>query len=95
MFLIVGDIALKFFVPEGFVGFRSRGVFAAFMPVPEAAVDEDNGFIFGQNNIRFTGQGADVFAEAISGAVQHGADEDFRFRILSPDSRHIPRAAFD
>ena len=26
------------------------------------------------------------------GAVQHGADEHFRLRVLSADSRHIPRA---
>ena len=90
MLRIVGDVALEFLFPEGSVAFRSRGVFTTFVPVPEAAVDEDNGFIFRQNDIRLAGQGADVFPEAVSGAVQHGADKDFGFCIFAAYPRHIP-----
>lgn len=64
-----GNILLKLLFPEGLVAFRGRGVFTAFMTVPETAVDEDNCFIFWQNDIRLAGQGADVFAEAVSDAV--------------------------
>ena len=92
MFLIVGDVALEFLFPEGFVAFGCRGVFTAFVPVPEAAVDEDDSLIFRQDDVRPAGQGADVFAEAVSGAVEHGADEDFRLRVLSFNTAHIPRA---
>lgn len=90
MFLIVGDVALKFLFPEGLIAFWGRGVFTPFVPVPETAVYEDDGFIFRQNDVRLTRQGTDVFAEAVSGAVQHGADEDFRFGVFSPDFTHVP-----
>ncbi len=42
MFFVVGDIAFKLFDPEGLVGLGHRGVFAVFMPVPEAAVDKNH-----------------------------------------------------
>ena len=58
--------------------------------MPETAVDEDDGFVLWQYDVRFTGQGADVFAEAVSGAVEHGADENLRLRVLSFDPAHIP-----
>jgi hypothetical protein len=35
MFYVVGAVALKLVLPEGLVAFRGRGVFTAFMPVPE------------------------------------------------------------
>lgn len=94
MFPIIGNVALEFFVPEGFVGFRSGGVFAAFVPVPETAVNEDNCAVFGQYDVRFARQSLDVFPEAVSGTVQHGADKNFRLRVFSPDSRHVPASLF-
>ena len=90
MFLVVGDVAPEFFIPEGLVAFRSRGVFTPFMPVPETAVDENHRFIFRHHNVWPAGQGADVFAEAVSGTVQHGADEDFRFCVFAAYPRHVP-----
>lgn len=40
------SLALKFFQPPICARFRCSGTLAAFMPVLEAAVDEDDGFIF-------------------------------------------------
>jgi len=87
---IVGDVALKLLFPEGLVAFWSRGVFAAFVPVPETAVDKDDGFILWQNNVRLAGEAFDILPEAVSGAVQQRADENFRLRILPANPRHIP-----
>jgi hypothetical protein len=36
----------------------------------------------------FTGQGADIFPEAVSGAVEHGADEDFWFCVVAIPCGH-------
>lgn len=52
-----------------------------------------NILLFRQDDVRLAGQVLDVFAEAISGAVEHGADEDFGFRVLSFDPAHVPAAA--
>ncbi|MCU0858695.1 MAG: hypothetical protein MUC65_09880 [Pontiellaceae bacterium] len=94
MLPIIGNIAFKLLFPEGFVGFGSRGLFTAFMPVPETAMDKNNGSVFWQNDVRFPGQGFDVFPEAVSGAVQHGADQHFGLRVLPFDLRHVPRTLF-
>ena len=94
VFFIVGDVAFEFFLPEGFVSSRHMSGAAFFVLMPEAAVDKNHRPVFRQNDVRLAGQGADVFAEAVSGAVQHGADKHFRFRVFAPDSRHIPASLF-
>ena len=91
MFPIIGNIPLELLFPEDPVAFGHRGIFTAFMPVPETAVDEDDGFILRQNNVRLAGQGADILPETVSGAVEHGADEDFRLGVFAADPRHVPR----
>jgi hypothetical protein len=95
MFFIVGDVPLEFFLPEGFVAFRGRGVFTAFVPVPEASMSKDDGFVFGQYDVRLPRQGADVFPEPVSGAVQYRADKNFGFGVFAPDSRHVPASLFN
>jgi hypothetical protein len=40
-------ICLEFLVPELASGFRRIGIFTPWMPMPEAAVDEDYGPILG------------------------------------------------
>ena len=90
MFPIIGNVLLKFFVPEGVVRFRGRGVLTSFVPVPKTAMNKEDSFIFRQDDVRLAGQGADVFPEPVSGAVQHRADKHLRFGVLAPDSAHIP-----
>lgn len=67
------------------------------MSVPEAAVDEDDGFVFGKNNIRLTRKCAvqrAVDCKSVTHAVEHGTDNQFRFGILRPDPAHVPAALF-
>ena len=113
MFFIVGDIPLKFFLPEGFIRFRGSGVFAAFVPMPETAVNKNHRLVFRQYDVRVNrslrslfayanylslrfraGQGFDVFPEAATRFVQHGADENLGFGICRAYARHVPRAFF-
>ena len=50
--LVAGDFRL----PKLSVGFRDVGVLAVFVAMPEAAVDEDDGAVLGEDDIRFAGQ---------------------------------------
>jgi hypothetical protein len=71
-----------------------RAVFAAFVAVPEAAVGEDDGFVFGEDDIGFAGEGFDVEAEAVTEAVEEGADDFFGDGVFPADAGHVPGAAF-
>ena len=73
---IAGLIAFDFLFPPCAAGFWHAEVGAVFMPVPEAAVDEDNGAVFRQDKIGFAGQGfvlRSVHREAVAEAVEHRA----------------------
>lgn len=41
---------------ENLAGFRKAGLRAVVMPVPEAAVDEDYGAVFGQDDVGPAGE---------------------------------------
>lgn len=92
---IIGYVSLELLFPEGFVCFGHGGVLAPFVPVPEASMSKDDGFVFGQYDVRLTRQGADVFPEPVSGAVQYRADKNFGFGVFAPDSRHVPASLFN
>lgn len=52
MDFVAGGVAFEFFHPK-IAAVRGRGaVFAATMPMPEAAVNEDGGFGFRQYQVR-------------------------------------------
>ena len=63
------------------------------MSVPEAAVDEYNGFVFWQHDIRRSRQVPAVQAETESVPVQQGADQKFRLGVPAADAGHIPTAS--
>ena len=89
VFPIIGNIALKFLLPPFGAGFWGGGLFATPMPMPEASVDEDDGFVFRQNNVRFAGQGGHVLAEAVASPVQHRAHHHLRFSVFAFDRTHV------
>ncbi len=68
-----------------------------FVPVPEAAVDEDHRAVFRQDDVRFSGE-CFVFRaldrEAVAEAVEHRAQGEFRLRIAATDAGHDIRAFF-
>ena len=47
-------IAVYFGLPVRNIAFRKYKVFASFVAMPEAAVDEDGGAVFGEDNIGST-----------------------------------------
>jgi len=60
------------------------------MPMPEAAVDEDDGVVFREHDVGAPGEILTVKTEAEAPGVEHLPDQDFRFRIAAPDTGHYP-----
>lgn len=65
-------------MPEVNARFRRIRELAPPMPVPEAAVDEDHGFVLRQYDVGLAGQVAAVQAEAVAHAVQQRAHGELR-----------------
>lgn len=85
-----GDLAFEFRDPP-FAPVRRRGaVLATFVPVPEAAMDENDRFVFCQYNVRAAGQSADVKPKPIPHAVERTTNANFWRRVLAADLQHVP-----
>ena len=94
MQLIARGIAVEFGQPP-FTTVRWRGaVSAALVPVPKAAVDEDDGLVLGQHHVRPTRKFLSVQPETIAEPMQQRANDPFRCRVLAVDPAHVPTAAF-
>lgn len=61
------------------------------MPVPEAAMHEDDGVQLGKNEIRSTGEILSMQAKAIAAAVQFAADDQFGLCIRAMHAAHDRR----
>ena len=67
------------------------------MTMPEAAVNKNNGVVFGKHDVGFSGElpvvrGVD--GESVAHLMQQRPDADFRFGVLVSNPAHVPRAAF-
>lgn len=89
---IPSDIGFELGCPELSSGRWRRGVPALFMPMPVAAVHEDHGIVFRQNQIRPSNDVLRVQAISESSRMQGAAQSEFGLRVLPPDPRHHPRA---
>ncbi len=61
------------------------------MAVPEAAVDEDDGAVLGEDDVGLAWEGAvfrAVDGEAQAGAVEDGADGELRLGVARADAGH-------
>jgi len=90
MAFIAFGIAIEFGQPPFASMSWYSSSFAAFVAMPEAAVNEDDGFVFGQNDVGTAGQFAVVQSEAVAHAMQEGADDEFGFGVAGTDPAHIP-----
>ena len=54
---VAGAVAVDFHGPPIAAGLREAEVFAVFVAVPEAAMDEDDGVVFRQDEIGTAGEG--------------------------------------
>lgn len=92
--VVASDVAVDFGGPEVAVGGRQGGAGAAFVAVPEAAVDEDDGAVFGQDDVRVAGQVASMESEAVAEAVEDRPDADLGGGVFALDGGHDAAALF-
>ena len=83
-FLVAVDLSL----PELAVALGHYKVAAAFVAVPETAVDKYGGLVFAQYNVGGTGQALDVYAVAVAMGVQVTAHNYLGLGVLALDARH-------
>ena len=90
-------VAFYLLFPPSAARFRQAEVGAVLMPMPEAAVDEDDGAVFRQHEIGPAGEGfvaRTVDREAVAEAVEHRTKSQFGFRVPPADAGHDLRAFF-
>lgn len=88
------DVLCEFLLPEAFTSARRRGVAAARMPVPEAAVNENAKPVTGKHQIRPPRK--PLLVEAISEAMpmQQSPYLHFRSCVAAANARHHARPDF-
>ncbi len=74
--------------PEVGPGFRNLEVLASLVAMPEAAVDEEDGLVFGKNDVGFTRDVLHMKTESETFCRKCLPDNEFGLRVLTPDSRH-------
>ena len=88
-------VAFDLGFPKDAAGFREAECGTVFMAVPEAAVDEDDGVVFRQDEIGFAGQGfviRPIDRKAVAETVEHRAQGEFRLGVAAADAGHDFRA---
>ena len=81
-------VAFYFLFPERGVALGHYKVTAAFVPVPEAAVDEDDGAVLAQHYVGGAGQALDIYAVAVAVGMEVTSHNQFRFCVPALDARH-------
>ena len=64
------------------------GGFAAGMEVPKAAMDQHNGFVGGEHDVRMAWQGVDMQAETETIGKKEAPHHPFGLGVLALDPRH-------
>lgn len=77
--------------PEIAAGRRSRCVTASGMPMPEASVNEHDGPVPRQDDVRPPRQASVVKAKSQTRSVQVGADDHLGLGVAASDTGHHPR----
>lgn len=94
MLLVIGDVPVKFLLPEIRVGPRSRRILAERMPVPEAAVDKDGCSVFLQDDVRLAGERGNVLPVAETVPEKILPHLNFYGSVFPFNAAHVPTAVF-
>ena len=81
-------VALYFLFPERGVALGHYKVFAAFVTVPEATVNEDDCLVLVQHYVWGAGQALDIYAVAVAVGMQVTAHNQLGLGVLALDARH-------
>ena len=87
-------VAFYFLFPERGVALGHYKVTAAFVPVPEAAVDEDDGAVLAQHYVGGAGQALDIYAVAVAMGMQVATHNQLGLGVLALDACHAPMPLF-
>ena len=87
-------VAFYFLFPEWGVALGHYKVTAAFVPVPETAVDEDDGAVLAQHYVGGAGQALDVYAVAVAMGMEVTAHNHLGLGVLALDACHAPMPLF-
>ena len=82
-------VALYLRAPEVHVGLGEAEVAAAFVAVPEAAVDEDAGAVLAKDDVGMAGQARVVEPVAEAAGVQPAPDGHLGLGVCRTDGRHV------
>lgn len=82
-------VALYLRAPEVDVGLGEAEVAAAFVAVPEAAVDEDTGAVLAKDDVGVAGQARMVEPVPEAAGVQPAADGHLGLGVSRTDGRHV------
>ena len=85
---VTGDVAGDFLAPECFVGLGNDVLGATAVAVPEAAVDEDDGAVLGQDEVGGAGEAFVIEPVPVAFVPQCVPDGPLRAGILGVDLRH-------
>lgn len=88
---VAGSVPFDLAFPPRAAGFRQPEVRTVLMSVPEAAVDEDDGAVFGQDDVGPAGELAVLRAadgEAVTQPVEHGPDKQLGLGVAPADAGH-------
>lgn len=94
LFPVALDRPVELLLPELRAGLRHGCIGASFMPVPEAAMNEDDSPVFWENDVRLTRQARNMQPETEARSVKQAAQHQLGFRVLAPDAGHVPAAMF-
>ena len=81
-------VTFYFLLPELAIALGRYKVFAAFVTVPEATVDEDDCLVLAQYYVGCAGQALDIYAVAVAVGMKVTAHNQLGFGVLALDARH-------
>lgn len=87
-FCVTGLVSLDFLLPEVGVGFGKDEIFAPPVPVPEAAVDEDDCAVFAEDEIGVSREPGMVQTVAEAAAEEELAYQQFGLCVFAFYCRH-------
>ena len=85
---ITFDISLKLLCPEVSICMWHGRISAAFMTMPETAMNEYHSLVLGEHHVRGTRKFSDMEPIPESSGEKSGAKSSFRPSVLSSDARH-------
>lgn len=91
---VTGHIGLEFSLPEFDVAAGNSGLSATRMLMPETSVDEDDGFVTGQNNVRLSRKVFAVKAKTVSQGMKQAAYDHLGLCVFAPDGCHVATSLF-